>query len=307
MNINYICRCLVPLHKKLRRILVVSALLLLGASSAVGADDHAGEWLYYSGDQASTKYSGLSQINKSNVLSLRLAWMWKTDETELKQFGTHPGTFEDTPLMIGNVLYVTTPYNQVAALNAETGTLLWKYDPKSYADGQPTNGMGFTHRGIAAWRDGKNLRLFLNTRYRLICLEAGSGQRVASFGEDGVVDLSQGLIWPVKKLDYTQTSPPIVYQNLVILGSVIGDRLVYHNDPPGEVRAFDAHTGKQVWSFHTIPQQGEFGNETWGADSWRFTGHTNVWAPMSLDVQRGLLYLPVSTPSNGDHTAAESP
>jgi quinoprotein glucose dehydrogenase len=79
---------------------------------------------------------------------------------------------------------------------------------------------------------------------------------------------------------------------------VIGDRLVYHNHPPGEVRAFDAHTGKQVWSFHTIPQQGEFGNETWGRDSWKFTGHTNVWAPMSLDVQRGLLYLPVSTPSN---------
>jgi quinoprotein glucose dehydrogenase len=314
MNIDFISRCLVPFDRKLRRILVVSALLLLGAFSAVAQGDHAGEWLYYSGDQASTKYSGLSQINKSNVSALHLAWTWQTGETELKQFGTHPGTFEDTPLMIGDVLYVTTPYNQVVALNAETGALLWKYDPKSYADGQPTNGMGFTHRGIAAWRDGKNLRLFLNTRYRLISLDAGSGQPVASFGEDGIVDLSQGLIWPIKKLDYTQTSPPIVYQNLVILGSAIGDRLVYQHDPPGEVRAFDARTGKQVWSFHTIPQQHEFGNETWGRDSWRFTGHTNVWAPMSLDVQRGLLYLPVSTPSNdffgghrpGDNLFAES-
>ena len=315
MNANFIFRRVAPFHRMLNGLLTVSALLILGFFVASAAsDDGNGEWRYYSGDQASTKYSSLSQINKTNVSSLRVAWTWKTGETELKQFGTHPGMFEDTPLMIGNVLYVTTPYNQVVALNAETGAQLWKFDPKSYADGQPTNGMGFTHRGIAAWRDGKNLRLFLNTRYRLICLDAASGQPLTSFGENGIVDLSKGLIWPIKKLDYTQTSPPIVYQNLVILGSVIGDRLVYHNDPPGEVRAFDAHTGKQVWSFHTIPQQGEFGNETWGADSWKFTGHTNVWAPMSLDERRGLLYLPVSTPSNdffgghrpGDNLFAES-
>lgn len=275
------------------------ALLAFGMMGhSASADDRAGEWPYYGGDQASTKYSGLAQINKKNISRLAIAWTWKTGEQELKEFGTHPGTFENTPLMIDNVLYVTTAYNQVAALNAETGAQLWKFDPKSYVDGQPTNGMGFSHRGIAAWRDGKSLRLFLNTRYRLICLDSLTGQPVTSFGQDGIVDLSQGLIWPIKKLDYTQTSPPVVYKDLVILGSVIGDRLVYRNDPPGEVRAFDTHTGKQVWSFHTIPQSGELGNDTWGEDSWKTTGHTNVWAPMSLDVLRGLLYLPVSTPSN---------
>jgi len=200
--------------------------------------------------------------------------------------------------MIDNVLYVITPYNKVAALDAESGAVRWTFDPKSYEDGQPTNGMGFTHRGVAAWRDGQNLRIFVNTRYRLICLDARTGQPVNSFGENGVVDLSKGLVWPIKKLDYTQTSPPVIYKDLVILGSCVGDRLMYHRDPPGEVRAFDAHTGRQVWSFHTIPQAGEFGNDTWKDDSWKFTGHTNVWAPMSLDEQRGLLFLPGSTPSN---------
>lgn len=256
------------------------------------------EWPFYAGDQAATKYSPLTQINIQNVSRLHAAWIWKTGETELKQFGTHPGSFEDTPLMIDNVLYITTPYNKVVALNAETGSQIWTFDPKSYEDGQPTNGMGFTHRGVAAWRDGDKLRIFLNTRYRLICLDAKTGNVITSFGDNGVVDLSKGLIWPIKKLDYMQTSPPVVYKNLVILGSCVGDRLVYHRDPPGDVRAFDAHTGRQVWSFHTIPQAGELGNHTWGEDSWKFTGHTNVWAPMSLDGQRGLLYLPVSTPSN---------
>lgn len=295
MNDSSVSRCFIAIGSTLAAWLVLTIGVMRCSASS---DGRAGEWPYYGGDQASTKYSNLTQINKNNVSTLTLAWTWKTGEQELKQFGTHPGTFENTPLMIDNVLYVTTAYNQVAALNAETGAQLWKFDPKSYVDGQPTNGMGFSHRGIAAWRDGKKLRLFLNTRYRLICLDARTGQPVTSFGENGIVDLSQGLIWPIKKLDYTQTSPPVVFKDLVILGSVIGDRLVYRNDPPGEVRAFNAHTGKQVWSFHTIPQRGEFGNDTWGADSWKTTGHTNVWAPMSLDAKRGLLYLPVSTPSN---------
>ena len=103
---------------------------------------------------------------------------------------------------------------------------------------------------------------------------------------------------PVNRRHYTNTSPPIVFRNLVIVGNGVGDRLVYKGDPPGDVRAFDARTGKQVWRFNTVPGAGEFGNDTWGNDSWKTQGHTNVWAPMSLDDARGLLYLPVSTPSN---------
>jgi quinoprotein glucose dehydrogenase len=200
--------------------------------------------------------------------------------------------------MIGNVLYLSTPYNRVVALDAETGREIWSFDPRAYEDGQPPNGTGFVHRGIAAWRDGNHLRIFLNSRSRLICLDAATGVLVPSFGKGGMVDLSQGLLWPIERKHYTNTSPPIVYRNFVILGNGVGDRLVYPRDPPGDVRAFDAKTGRQVWSFHTVPQPGETGHDTWGSESWRVTGHTNVWAPMTLDERRGLLFLPVSTPSN---------
>jgi glucose dehydrogenase len=105
-------------------------------------------------------------------------------------------------------------------------------------------------------------------------------------------------VWAINKLHYTNTSPPIVYKDLIILGNGVGDRLVYRNDPPGDIRAFNARTGKQVWTFHTIPQPGEVGNDTWLADSWSYTGHTNAWPPMTLDAGRGLVYVPLGTPSN---------
>ncbi|HEY5220246.1 MAG TPA: pyrroloquinoline quinone-dependent dehydrogenase [Gemmatimonadaceae bacterium] len=278
--------------------LVLGLLAAVSHSGRIAASSPMVEWPFYGADQAGTKYSPLTDINPHTVSQLHVAWEWKTGELPLEQFGTRPGMFEATPLMIDNVLYFSTPYHRVVALDAETGAEIWAYDPRSYEDGQPPNGTGYVHRGVAAWKDGGKLRIFLNTRYRLICLDARTGAPVDTFGDHGIVDLSHGLIWEIRKLDYTNTSPPVVYRNLVIVGSGIGDRLVYHHDPPGDVRAFDARTGKQVWSFHTIPQAGEFGNDTWGGDSWTFTGHTNVWAPMTLDEQRGLVFLPVSTPSN---------
>jgi len=280
---------------KTKLVLAVVAFALGGAKAP---ESELVEWPFYGGDPAGAKYSPLADINRDNVSKLEIAWEWRPGEDEIKELGTQPGTFQNTPLMIGNVLYLSTPYNRVVALDAETGRLLWSYDPQTYRDGQPPNGMGYVHRGVAAWRDGDRLRIFMNSRYRLISVDALTGEPVQSFGDGGIVDLSQGLIWEINKLHYTNTSPPIVYKDLVILGNGVGDRLMYRNDPPGDVRAFDARSGKPVWSFHTIPQAGEFGNDTWGADSWKFTGHTNVWAPMTLDAERGLLYLPVSTPSN---------
>jgi quinoprotein glucose dehydrogenase len=264
------------------------------------------EWPFYGGDQGGGKYSSLADINRDNVASLKVAWEWKTGEAEKTEFGTRPGMFEVTPLMIDNVLYFSTPYHRVVALDAETGAEMWTYDPRSYEDGQPPNGTGYVHRGVAAWRDGGKLRIFINTRYRLISLDAKTGAPIDAFGSHGVVDLSQGLLWPTNKLHYTNTSPPVVYKNLVILGNGVGDRLVYRNDPPGDVRAFDARTGAQVWSFHTIPQAGEVGNDTWGGGAWKFAVHTNFWAPMTLDEERGLLFMPVSTPSN-DYFGGDRP
>jgi len=269
---------------------------------AVAPDSRqAGEWPFYGGDQGGTKFSPLNDINKSTVSRLAAAWEWKTGEKALETYGTRPGSFQTTPIMIENVLYFSTPYNRVVALNAETGAQLWAFDPKAYEDGQPPNGTGFVHRGVAAWRDSANgnaLRIFINSRYRLFAIDARTGEPVDSFGSHGMIDLSEGLVWAINKKHYTNTSPPVIYKDLVILGNGVGDRLVYRNDPPGDIRAFNARTGRQAWTFHTIPQPGEVGNDTWGNDSWSYTGHTNAWPPMSLDADRGLLYVPLGTPSN---------
>ena len=258
------------------------------------------EWPVYAADQAATHFSPLADINRENVAKLGVIWEWRPEEDALPAFGTRPGNFQNTPLMIDDVLYVSTPYNRVVALEAGTGKQLWSYDPKAYEDGQPPNGTGFVHRGVAAWQDPSagQRRIFMNSRHRLIALDAKTGEPITSFGTNGIVDLTQGLRREVNRRHYTNTSPPVVFRNLVILGNGVGDRLMYRGDPPGDVRAFDARTGKQVWRFNTVPEPGEFGHDTWGGDSWKTTGHTNVWAPMSLDEKRGLLYLPVSTPSN---------
>ena len=255
-------------------------------------------WPVYAGDAAATHYSTLTDITPANVARLDVAWEWKTGEDALPQFGTRPANFQATPLMIDDVLYLSTPYNRVVALDATTGAERWSFDPKAYELGQPPNGTGLVHRGVAAWRDGGKLRLFLNSRAKLICLDAATGRPVESFGDHGVVDLTQGLRWPVDPARYTNTSPPVVYKNLVILGNGVGDRLTYRQDPPGDVRAFDARTGTQVWRFNTVPADGEFGADTWATGARAITGHTNVWAPFSVDETRGLVYLPVTTPSN---------
>ncbi|HEY7474043.1 MAG TPA: pyrroloquinoline quinone-dependent dehydrogenase [Vicinamibacterales bacterium] len=280
-------------------IALLAAMSVLALASAGAQKPPAPqEWPVYAGDPGAAHYSPLSDVNRDTVARLQIAWEWKPAEDAMQAFGTRPGNFQNTPLMIDDVLYVSTMYNRVVALDAETGKELWAFDPKAYEDGQPPNGTGFVHRSVAAWRDGDRLRIFLNSRYRLICLDAKTGEPVSSFGDRGTVDLSNGLRWPINKQHYTNTSPPVVYRNLVIVGNGVGDRLMYRNDPPGDVRAFDARTGKQVWRFNTVPGPGEYGHETWEGGSWKFTGHTNVWAPMSLDDRRGLVYLPVSTPSN---------
>jgi quinoprotein glucose dehydrogenase len=283
----------------MRRVLATAALVVVAFGGSSTAQRPAVGWPVYGGDQGATHYSALDDINRRTVASLQPAWTWKPGEKALPEFGTLPGTFQNTPLMIDDVLYVSTPYNRVVALDARTGKERWRYDPEPFKDGQPPNGTGFVHRGVVAWRDDAGrLRIFINSRYRLICLDAATGAVVPTFGENGIVNLTTGLSWAINPRHYTNTSPPVVFRNLVILGNGVGDRLTYRNDPPGDVRAFDARTGAIVWTFRPIPRAGEFGNETWGESSWQFTGHTNVWAPMSLDETRGLLYLPLSTPSN---------
>ncbi|MGH7506615.1 MAG: PQQ-binding-like beta-propeller repeat protein, partial [Longimicrobiales bacterium] len=299
-----------------------SALSLL-LVSVVPVQAQAGrDWTVWGGDAGALKYSTLTTIDRGNVQQLEAAWSWEPGEAAVPGprqpvpgEEVRPGNFETTPLVINDTMYLSTPYNRVVALDANTGEEIWDYDPETVEWGQPPNGTGFVHRGIAIWTgDDGSRRVFLNTRWRLIALDARTGEPIRSFGEDGEIDLTEKLVWPTNRLHYTQTSPPVIYKDLVILGNGVWDGFVYEQDPPGNVQAFDVHSGELVWSFNLIPQAGEFGHESWEDDAWRYTGHTNAWAPMTVDIERGLLYVPVGTPSNdyyggrrkGDGLFAES-
>ncbi|MDQ8164778.1 MAG: PQQ-binding-like beta-propeller repeat protein [Gemmatimonadota bacterium] len=184
-------------------------------------------------------------------------------------------------------------------MEAMTGKQYWEFDPQPWKTfGQPSNGTGFVHRGVATWTGGGPRRVYINSRWRLFALDSRTGKPIPSFGVNGEVDLAAKLSRPVRREHYTNTSPPVVWGNLVIVGNGVGDRLAYRGDPPGDIQAFDARTGKRVWSFNTIPTPGQPGHETWKNDSWKYIGHTNVWAPFSVDSARGIVYLPVGTPGN---------
>ncbi|MDX1393614.1 MAG: PQQ-binding-like beta-propeller repeat protein [Gemmatimonadota bacterium] len=287
---------------------LILALLLAGCATAepdgmvapVGDD-----WPYYGGDPGGLKYSPLEQIDRGNVAGLEVAWVWETGEAPIPEAASPipgqpvtPGAFEATPIVINDTMWVVTPYNRVVALDASTGTEHWTYDPRSYEFGNLHRGCRFCHRGIAQWSNGSERRIYLNTRWRLIALDAATGRPIESFGDGGEADLAEHLSWEASRLQISNTSPPVVFENLVIVGSGVPDDRWYRHNVPGDVQAFDAVTGEHVWTFHTIPREGELGVETWEGDAWSYTGSANVWAPFTLDAARGLVYLPVSTPNN---------
>ncbi|MYC90487.1 MAG: pyrroloquinoline quinone-dependent dehydrogenase [Gemmatimonadetes bacterium] len=280
-----------------------------------------GDWPAYGRDAGGSKFSPLDHITRENVGGLEVAWQWETGESPIpgpiapiRGQQVRPGNFEATPLAFNDTLYFTTPYNRVIALDGSSGETLWDFDPRTVEWGQPPNGTGFVHRGVAVWNGSDGRRIFLNTRWRLIAIDGATGEPIESFGHRGEIDLTEKLLWRTNRLHYTQTSPPVVFEDLLIIGNGVWDGFVYPRDPPGNIQAFDVRTGELVWSFNLIPQPGEPGNETWEDGSWDYTGHTNAWAPMVVDEERGLLYAGIGTPSNdyygghrkGDNLYAES-
>ena len=279
--------------------LAVGVLLWMGVASAQqGAP--VGEWPSYGGDNGSTSYSSLDQINQSNINDVEVLWRWSSPDHAIQEANPEFRQlwFESTPLMIDGVLYTSTSFSQVAAIDPATGVTKWTYDPQSWKAGTPAN-VGFVHRGVAHWRDGNDDRIYIATGdRRLIAIDAETGHAIESFGTGGSVDLAAGIPRAERNRVYTFTSPPIICRDTVIVGSVIMDGTNTKEMPPGHVRGFDARTGEQRWIFHTIPQKGEFGNETWEDGSWEYSGNTNVWAPMSADEDLGYVYLPVGAPTN---------
>ena len=284
--------------RKLWLVLVGLGAVVLGAQGR----DRIVEWPHYGGDAGHGKYSTAAEITAANVGDLELAWTWQTIDRPRPEYNVRPGGFETTPIMVDDVLYASTSFHQVVALNAETGQARWVFDPRTYEEGPPLSGTGLNSRGVAFWRgDNGDTRIFIAGRQRLFAIDATSGKPVATFAGGGAAALNEGLGRDVPRLHTQVTSPPVVYKNLVIIGTGVPDRLQYRGDPPGTVQAFDVRTGVRAWVFFTIPQAAsDTGADTWGNDSWKVAGHANVWAPMSLDESRGLLYLPTSTPS-GDY------
>ena len=290
---------------------------VLGAPTVraqTGAPD--GQWRSYGGDDGSTKYAALDQIDADNVDRLQVAWQWTSPDgtVPFDNPRARPGAFKATPLMVDGVLYIRSSLSIVAAIDAETGEQLWVRDVGSYESGRPTN-LGFNSRGVAHWTDGNEARVFLATSdAHLWSFDAETGQPIGRFGADGKIDLTQGLRRPVERSAYQVISPPMVVGDVVIVDSSISDGPRYKTAPPGDIRGFDVRTGELRWTFHTVPQEGEFGNEAWEDDSWTYTGNANAWSIMSADQELGYVYLPIGTPTNdwygghrlGDNLFAES-
>ncbi|MGH6753607.1 MAG: PQQ-binding-like beta-propeller repeat protein, partial [Bradyrhizobium sp.] len=261
-----------------------------------------GEWPAYAGTYAASRYSPLTQIDRSNAKSLRIAWRWKSPDMAVKEkTGAGPSAAnEATPLMVGGTLYTSTSLSQVAAIDAATGETKWVYDPKIYENGLgiPPN-LGWLHRGVAYWRNGDDERIVILTAFaQMIALDAKTGKPVANFGKDGRIDLVESLRRPVDRNYYTMTSPPVIVRGVIVVGSSVFDWWGSRPSPPGDVRGFDIASGRLLWTFHTVAQGEEPGAETWEKESWKEAGNANVWAPMSADEELGYVYLPVSTPTN---------
>jgi quinoprotein glucose dehydrogenase len=263
----------------------ISACATLICAAVLGAAEPYRDWAVYGGGAESIRYSALTQINRGNVARLEVAWTYDTGDV------FPDSEMECNPIVVNGLLYATTPKLRLIALDAATGSLRWSFDPRQNeraAFGKARN------RGVTYWADGGEQRIFFVASHWLYALDARTGAIVKNFGEDGRVDLRQGLGRPPEEMSISATSPGIVYKDLLILGSIVSETLPAS---PGDIRAYDTRTGKIRWTFHTIPHPGEAGYETWPKDAWRYIGGVNNWAGMSLDEKRGLVFVPTGSAS----------
>lgn len=234
-------------------------------------------WSHYNGDLAGTKYSSLDEINKGNVSDLQLAWRFETEELS----GSAWSVMQFNPLVIDDVMYLTSPSAAVIAVNPENGTELWRYDI------DPNNKTRGHNRGFAYWSNADTARLFFSKGNYLYCLDANSGDLFYDFGDLGKINLKDGLNRDADNRNKS-TTPGVIFGDLYILGSTVGEGP--GPAAPGYIRAFDVRTGEIVWTFHTIPLPGETGHETWSPESWKNSGGANSWGGITMDQERGVIY-----------------
>jgi quinoprotein glucose dehydrogenase len=299
--------------------LIAAAVLLAAFDVAAGAQP--GDWPTYGHDPGGMRYSPLKQIDTSNVTQLEVAWTYhmrpaSLDQTPalvpseaeaaqraaeaagpIRRRGGRFSQSEATPLVVGGLLYLSTPYRRVVALDPESGKEVWAYELPGAS--QPST------RGLEYWPgDAKTgPEIIFGTRDGLlIALDANSGHPVTRFGDHGIVDMKTAEVMPATPVQTPygpaglgMTSPPLVYRNLVMTGAIVQEYPPL--GPYADVRGWDVHTGKLVWTFHTVPRPGEYGHDTWADDSWRQRSGTNVWGLMTVDVQRGIVYMPLGAPT----------
>ncbi|MCY3928142.1 MAG: PQQ-binding-like beta-propeller repeat protein [Acidobacteria bacterium] len=280
-----------------------------------------GQWIERAADKAATQYSPLDQIDASNLDQLEIAWQWiSVDRVVREQQSQVSGRahrifhYEATPLYVDGRLFISTSLGQVAEVDAATGETVWSFDPEAWKVNYVTN-LGFLSRGLTYWTDGEQERLFHAAGdARLLSVDPRTRESDPNFGDGGLVDLTENLGRPIDRRAYTVTSPPTICRDVLIVGSTVFDAPRQKRMPPGHVRGYDTLSGELRWTFHTIPQEGEFGYDTWELDSAKTGGATNVWPPMSADEELGLAYLPVGTPTHnwygghrpGDNLFSES-
>ncbi len=233
-------------------------------------------WPAYGGGPEGIRFSDLQQINRSNVAGLQVAWTYDTADG--------PGDPQTQPIVVDGVLFGLTPKHKVVALNASNGKLLWRFDSGVVGRG--------ANRSVVYWSSGHDRRIFASVQSFLYALDARTGKAISSFGKDGRIDLRENLGRDPAKQSIVQTSPGIIYKDLLIVGDRTPESLPA---PPGDIRAYDVRTGALRWTFHTIPHPGEPGYETWPKDAWTYTGAANNWTGMALDVKRGLVYVPTGS------------
>ncbi len=284
---------------KLSSVKIVSAFLILSIiwiacrSDKEDSVNYSG-WEKATGNSNGNKYSSLTQIDTGNVAQLQVAWEFHTGDDDTAAHSQ----IQCNPIIVDGVMYFTSPMLKVFAVDAATGKQKWVYSP---FDTITENKLGHfnlnNNRGVTYWSDGKDVkRIFYAAGQYLMCLDANTGKIVRNFGDSGKIDLHDGLqMNGVKDLFITQTSPSSVYKNLILAGTRVSEGM---DAAPGDIRAYDAQTGKIVWQFHTIPHPGETGYETWeNPNAYKYTGGANNWMGMTIDQQRGIAYIPIGSAS----------
>ena len=268
-----------------RILAILTAWGMTSATEAAEASKASVDWPAYLGDAASTHYSRLDQIQAKNVSRLKVAWTYRGGWSDPQ----NRSQIQCNPLVIGGVVYGTTPDLKLFALDAETGVQKWRFDPAA-CEGITKGGV---NRGLAFWADGRDRRILYANDHFLHAIDAVTGRRIPDFGRDGSVDLKQELGRDASGLSLQATTPGVVFKDLLIMGMRLGEGPA--PAAPGPIRAFDIRTGKLVWRFNTIPQPGEAGHETWPPEAHRYIGGANVWTGFALDETRGIVFCPTGS------------